>query len=107
MLRNEALTFITYLRRLTQSITTLALVGVDTPEFRLRLEPVATRLAEMAKGSAAPVEAAPPTTSEPRQIDVAEEQMQRIERQTAVLERAAAALWSSPPLQPLATPQQQ
>jgi uncharacterized membrane protein YccC len=106
MLRNEALTFITYLRRLTQSITTLALVGVDTSATRLRLQPVAASLARVAKGSAAP--SARATAETPAwHIDVAEEQMQRIERQTAVLERAAGALWHAASLEPLAPPQQQ
>jgi uncharacterized membrane protein YccC len=110
ILRTESLTFVTYLRRLTQTITTLALVGRDSPEARARLAPIAARLERLANASVA----APATLGRveepphPAQIDVAEEQMQRIERQTAVLERSAAMLWhSSPGLEPLAAPEQQ
>ena len=107
ILRQESLTFVTYLRRLTQSITTLALVGADSSDNRARLEPIAARLARLATESRV-------STSfykdeeEPARIDLAEEQMQRIERQTLVLERAAARLWMvAPDLETLATPEQE
>jgi uncharacterized membrane protein YccC len=91
VLRNESLTFVTYMRRLTQSITTLALVGTGSPEGRHRLAPIAADLARLAEGALAP-----PARSDgerlPLPLDLAEEQMQRIERQTAVLLRAAAAI---------------
>jgi uncharacterized membrane protein YccC len=93
VLRTESLTFVTYLRRLTQSVTTLALVGVDTPAARDRLKPIAARLERLAAGG--DVEACSFADDLPGQshIDVAEEQMQRLERQTTVLERAGARLW--------------
>ncbi len=106
-LRKESLTFVTYLRRLTQSVTTLALVGADSVENRTRLAPIAARLDRLAhQASTIP---RPVTDSETAtRIDIAEEQMQRIERQTTVLERTAAALWQvAPDLQPLATPEQE
>ncbi len=93
-LRNESLTFVTYLRRLTQSITTLALVGAESPEARARLQPIAERLKHLANGKTLTIP--PAETEEPAhatRIDVAEEQMQRLQRQTGVLERAAAKLW--------------
>jgi len=88
-LRREALTFATYLRRLTQSITTLAVVGRDTPLTHTRLERVAERMERIATG--APAEAAKQDnpTAGLALVNVAEEQMQRIERQVGVLERAA------------------
>jgi uncharacterized membrane protein YccC len=96
ILRNESLTFVTYLRRLTQSITTLALVGANTPEARARLQPIAERLKHLANG--VPLAVLPAELEEPSdatRIDVAEEQMQRMQRQTGVLERAAAKLWQA------------
>ncbi len=101
-LRTESLTFVTYLRRLTQSITTLALVGADSPEARTRLEPIVHRLQTLATRTndltilsevEAPTVASPAPEPVLTRMDVAEEQMQRIERQTGVLERAAIALW--------------
>ena len=89
-LRNEALTFATYLRRLTQSITTLAVVGRGTPSIRPRLERLAARLDCIAT--------APATVSMSPEIEwtaatnVVEAQMKRIERQTGILERAARTL---------------
>jgi uncharacterized membrane protein YccC len=90
-LRTDALTFVTYMRRLTQSITTLALVGADSPGARRRLTPIARRLDLIAQGTPSDsAEPSEPETDRTFRIDVAEEQIQRIERQTAVLERAAA-----------------
>jgi uncharacterized membrane protein YccC len=98
VLRTEALTFVTYMRRLTQSITTLALVGQDSEAARARLKPIAARLQRLASGE--PFIPAGFAESEPNAsptIDLAEEQMQRLERQTAVLERAAAKIWQVEP----------
>ncbi len=93
-LRTEALTFVTYLRRMTQTITTLALVGKDSEEARRRLEPIARRLRALADGRGdEPVPEFMEDGPVSYGVDVAEEQMQRMERQTAVLERAAEGIW--------------
>ena len=90
-LRNEALTFATYLRRLTQSITTLAVVGRPTPLTHARLTRVAERMERIFRGSE-PVGADEVNpTAGLALVNVAEEQMQRVERQVGILERAAAA----------------
>ena len=91
-LRNEALTFATYLRRLTQSITTLAVVGRPAPLTQTRLERVAERMERIASGNeAAWKEEANPTTGLAL-VNVAEEQMLRVERQVGILEKSAAGL---------------
>jgi uncharacterized membrane protein YccC len=90
LLRHEALTFVTYVRRLTQSITTLALIGHDTREARARLAPIAQRLGRLAAGL--PIVFDPNSLTDELHpsmaFDLVEEQMQRIERQTAVLEKS-------------------
>ena len=88
-LRNEALTFATYLRRLTQSITTLAAVGHDIPAVHQRLERVAARLETLAVSGVLPADSADRTQAA---TDLIEEQVQRIERQAGILERAANLL---------------
>jgi uncharacterized membrane protein YccC len=108
ILRTESLTYVTYMRRLTQSITTLALVGTDSPEVRARLRPIAARLEKMASGQPFVPAGLAERNSGAAYVDLAEEQMQRIERQTAVLERAAARIWQvAPELEPLASPEQE
>ena len=91
-LRNEALTFATYLRRLTQSITTLAAVGRDTPTIHERMARVANRLEALALSSSDTVIDIPTTNRIPAGSDIIEEQVQRIERQAGILERAALNL---------------
>ncbi len=93
-LRNDALTFATYLRRLTQSITTLAVLGRDTPLTHSRLESVAMRMERLAHGSAGL--SAPPENPAAglALVNLAEEQMQRVERQVGILERAGTLLRS-------------
>jgi uncharacterized membrane protein YccC len=91
-LRNEALTFATYLRRLTQSITTLAVVGRSTPLTQARLQRAAERMACIAAGNPATgIDEANPTAGLAL-VNVAEEQLQRVERQVGILERTAAGL---------------
>ncbi|MCU1222288.1 MAG: putative integral rane protein [Edaphobacter sp.] len=90
----EALTFVTYLRRLTRAVTTLAVVGgagaVERMEaVAVRLERVGAalvngKIVEPIEGDGARVAA----DSE----SVAEQQMRRMERQVGVMERAAAEL---------------
>ena len=92
----EALTFVTYLRRLTRAVTTLAVVGMGSAPAVERMEAVAGRLervsAALVKGEGVePIEgdgAGVAADSE----SVAEQQMRRAERQVGVMERAAAAL---------------
>ncbi len=91
-LRNEALTFATYLRRLTQSITTLAVVGRPTPLTHARLERVAGRMECVAAGRSATASDDANPTAGLALINVAEEQLQRVERQVGILERAATGV---------------
>jgi len=91
-LRNEALTFATYLRRLTQSITTLAVVGRPTPLTHSRLARAAERIERISLGEQALATEEPNPTAGLALVNVAEEQMQRVERQVGILERTAAAL---------------
>lgn len=89
-LRNEALSFATYLRRLTQSITTLAVVGHETPRMQARLARVAERMEGVATGNILHV--AEEEATGPVLVTVAEEQMRRIERQAGILEKTAQGL---------------
>jgi uncharacterized membrane protein YccC len=91
-LRDEALTFATYLRRLTQSITTLAVVGRPTPMTQARLERAASRMEGIATGQSAPAAREDNAAASLALVNVAEEQMQRVERQVGILEKAAEAL---------------
>jgi uncharacterized membrane protein YccC len=92
----EALTFVTYLRRLTRVVTTLAVVGAGRSSAVGRMETVAGRLEGL---SAALLEGAALRQTESDAavtlIDgdsVEEQQMRRIERQVGVLERTTAEL---------------
>ena len=92
----EALTFVTYLRRLTWAVTTLAVVGTRSSSSVERMEAVAARLdrvnsALIGGGEVQPVDD-PATAMGTDNGSMAEQQMRRMERQVGVLERAAAAL---------------
>jgi uncharacterized membrane protein YccC len=90
----HALAFTTYLRRLAQTVTTLAAVvhpGDEACREEHRIEALARRL-ETLPGSPSRSLAAEPAFDAPETHDVAELQMQRMERQVLVLERAAAAM---------------
>lgn len=103
-IKDHALTFVTYLRRLRQSITTLAVLAQANPETVARLEHFAARLDAMsaalrsgghtprlpslAEATGGPVEDVPPSEDK----DIGGHQLQRMQRQIAVLERAAAGL---------------
>jgi uncharacterized membrane protein YccC len=91
-LRNEALTFATYLRRLTQSVTTLAVVGRPTPLTGARLRRAAARMDAVAAGTGTAMRLEENPTAGLALVNVAEEQMQRVERQVGILEKAAAGL---------------
>ncbi len=92
----QALTFVTYLRRLARSVTTLEAVGVANEVAVARAEAVATRLetlsAAIVEGNVVAtkpsIEAAPIESV----TGIAEQQMRRMERQVDVMERAALAL---------------
>lgn len=97
----EALTFVTYLRRMTRAITTLASLGRGDREARSRAEKIAARVEELAHGifDPQPVSSADTPTSAlfkskepPVEETPAEHQLRRLERQAAVLERTAVAL---------------
>jgi uncharacterized membrane protein YccC len=92
----EALTFATYLRRMTRAVTTLAALGtyksasvVRVEAVTKRLETVGAALLEGASLSQIAADATPQTTDA---TDVSEYQMRRMERQVGVLERTAAQL---------------
>ena len=104
----SALTFTTYVRRFTQCLTTLAFVG--TPDARTvarlgilnhRLTTLCARLDSKSNCAASPTSAPapPPYPATPIDIDptsLAEQMLQRMERQLGVLERAAANITSAP-----------
>jgi uncharacterized membrane protein YccC len=92
----EALTFVTYLRRLTRVVTTLAVVGDGGPTAVERMEAVAARLeglsAALLEGAALRQTENDATVTPIDDDSVAEQQMRRIERQVGVLERTTAEL---------------
>lgn len=88
----EALTFVTYLRRLTRAVTTLAVVGAPKDNAVHRAEAIVGRLELLSAGLLVgrwviPSQPEPPVAEAD---DIAEQQLRRIERQAGVLERAAA-----------------
>ncbi len=92
----EALTFVTYLRRLTRVVTTLAVVGDGGVEAVERMEAVAGRL-ERLNASLIGGDALRELEGGAKIValdveNVAEQQMRRIERQVGVLERTTAEL---------------
>jgi len=93
-LNHDALTFTTYLRRLTQSITTLAILGAEAPPPAATIDALATRLdavsTALAANASTPYTAPEPTLSTASSITLAGQQMARLERQVGVLERSAA-----------------
>jgi hypothetical protein len=97
-IQTEALTFVTYLRRLMRVATTLTTVGAGGASSSARVEAIIVRLEAMSAALAgtggfavAPAHGAAPqddgTTG-----SVEEQQMRRMERQVGVLERTAAEL---------------
>jgi uncharacterized membrane protein YccC len=97
----EALTFVTYLRRMTRAITTLASLGRGDREARSRAEKIAARVDELGHGifDPRPVSSADTPTSAlfkskepPVEETPAEHQLRRLERQAGLLERTAVAL---------------
>ncbi|HEY6412668.1 MAG TPA: FUSC family protein [Edaphobacter sp.] len=92
----EALTFVTYLRRLTRVVTTLAVVGGGGSAAVGRMEAVAGRLEGLSgallEGTALQQTEGDATVALVDAESVAEQQMRRIERQVGVLERTTAEL---------------
>jgi uncharacterized membrane protein YccC len=98
-----ALTFVTYLRRMTRAVTTLASLGCDDDDLRSRAERVALRMERLADSMNAALEqkaSSLPAETEPVDSPVAplgedtpaEHQLRRLERQAGVLERTAKIL---------------
>ena len=87
-LSRSALTFTTFVRRLTQTITTVAAIGTPTPSAMDRISQLATRLDAVSTALEAHTLPPPPPAS-PSSPD---EQLVRIERQVSVLERTAVEL---------------
>lgn len=93
----EALTFVTYLRRLMRTVTTLAVVGAGGNSREVgRLEVVAGKLDRLAaallEGGEVRASEDSATSAVADAGSVAEQQLRRLERQVGVLERAATAL---------------
>ncbi|HEY0263230.1 MAG TPA: FUSC family protein [Granulicella sp.] len=98
--RSEALTLLTYLRRLARSAIMLTPIAVAPEEAIPRMEHLALRLDALCMALSgdfsAPIESPgirPSAPPDPHPI--AEQQMRRLERQVGVLERAAAAIVAS------------
>jgi uncharacterized membrane protein YccC len=99
-IKTTGLTFVTYLRRLTRSVTTLEGVGVaEDASAVLRVEAVANRLEALSAGLLGESPLAPnsqipaaPTTAPAALTGVAQQQIRRLERQTEVMERAATEI---------------
>jgi len=96
---HDALTFTTYIRRLTQSITTLAIIAVDYEQFTPTVSMLADRLAAVSTTLTKPTPHTPPLPEVPLisrpNPTLADQQLTRIERQVAVLENAATDIASA------------
>jgi uncharacterized membrane protein YccC len=102
--KESALAFTTYIRRFTQCLTTLAAVGAptSTDEAAAHLTDLASRLDAMATCLTCEPLPSKPGPSKPWALDpkpsptsstsLADQMLQRMERQTGVLERATATL---------------
>jgi hypothetical protein len=92
----EALTFVTYLRRLMRVATTLTVVGSGGERTVGRVTKIVERMEAMGAAllgeGSVQVQAMAPGEMETAGATVEEQQMRRMERQVGVLERAAAEL---------------
>jgi uncharacterized membrane protein YccC len=92
----EALTFATYLRRMTRAVTTLAVIGTYNTVSVERVQAVMKRLevvsSALLEGSGLNPMLSDSTPQTSNADDVSEYQMRRMERQVGVLERTAAQL---------------
>ncbi len=88
-LNQAALTFTTFVRRLTQTITTVAAIGTPTPTAVDKISHLAARLDAVSQALEAHTLPTPPDLSTSTPPD---NQLARIERQVSVLERTAVEL---------------
>jgi uncharacterized membrane protein YccC len=92
-LNSAALIFTTYLRRLTQTITTIAAIGRADRVTSELLSSYSKRLKAVSQALASGTTFAPPASNEESASEaLLSEQLRRIERQVSVLERTAAEL---------------
>ena len=95
-IQTEALTFVTYLRRLMRVATTLTTVGSGEARIVARVESLVRRLeaisATLLGTEEFTVAMASATATEEDGASVEDQQMRRMERQVGVLERTAAEL---------------
>jgi uncharacterized membrane protein YccC len=100
-LNHDALTFTTYLRRLTQSITTLAVVGAESPQLAATVSGLAARLDAVSTTLIAhqqtPVVTLESASGAVAGVSLVDRQLARLERQVGVLERAAADIATAIP----------
>jgi uncharacterized membrane protein YccC len=94
-LNRAALTFTTYLRRLNQTITTVAAIGKPTADAAEYIAQLAARLE--AVSHALEAHTVPPPSEEAASESIPDEQLRRIERQVSVLERTAIELATTTP----------
>jgi uncharacterized membrane protein YccC len=91
-LNRSALTFTTFLRRLTQTITAVAPIGKPTPTAVAHVARLAARLDAVSHALENHTVATPPRTPADADELPPDEQLRRIDRQVAVLERTALEL---------------
>jgi uncharacterized membrane protein YccC len=95
-MKEHALTFVTYLRRLTQSVTTLAGLGNNHRATIAKLEDLAARLELVSSALAGNILKLPAPVDDFGTSDIATDiaayLLQRMERQVSILERTAAGL---------------
>ena len=92
-LNSAALTFTTYLRRITRTATTLAAVGLETPPNPSLLISLAERLDVLSLAlTGHPSPQLPQQTPAPTEKSLPNEQLNRLERQVSILERTTAEL---------------
>jgi uncharacterized membrane protein YccC len=92
-LNSAALTFTTYLRRLTQTITTIAAIGRADRRTSEVLNSYTARLKDVSQALTTGNAFAPPSNNDDLTSEILpSEQLRRIERQVSVLERTAAEL---------------
>jgi len=99
LIKEHALTFVTYVRRLTQSITTLAGAGRENRERIAQLESLAKRLERISsvlQGNEVRMSGQPEFADEFVSFevdgDIAQHQIQRMQRQVIILEGAVAGM---------------
>jgi uncharacterized membrane protein YccC len=94
-LKTTALTFVTYLRRMTRSVTTLGGLGAEDASAMKRVEAVAMRLEAV---GAVLLDGGTLSVAEDKSVPaesnggIAEELVRRMERQAGVMERAAGEI---------------